>query len=359
MGDLRDYGWDAGWEAVFAQAMAGETAAGCVPARVAGEGQGLYRVVSQAGEHLARLAGRLRHGAAARGELPAVGDWVAVEVRPGEGRATLVRVLPRRTALQRKVAGREVAAQVLAANLDVVFVVTALDRDLNLRRIERYLALAWESGAMPVALLSKADLCPDPAAVRAEVERRAPGAVVHAISALGGAGLDAVRRHLPAGATGVFLGSSGAGKSTLLNALLGTPRMPVGAVRAADGRGRHTTTARELVALPGGGVIVDTPGLREITLWDAEDGLARAFEDVTAIAVRCRFRDCRHRGEPGCAVAAEVAAGRLPEERLANHRKLESELEALAARTDPHARRAAKQRAKALCKAQKRLYRPR
>jgi ribosome biogenesis GTPase len=358
MGNLRDHGWDAGWEAAFHAAMAGATA-GCVPARVTGEGHGLYRVMAESGEHLARLAGRLRHGAAARGELPAVGDWVAVELRPGEARATLLRVLPRRTALQRKRAGREAVPQVLAANLDVVFVVTALDRDLNLRRIERYLALAWEGGALPVVLLSKADLCPDAAAVRAEVAQRVTGVAVHALSVLDGSGTDAVREHLRPGASGAFLGSSGAGKSTLLNALLGSQRMAVGAVRAADGRGRHTTTARELIALPGGGVIVDTPGLREIQLWDAEGGLARAFEDLTALAARCRFRDCRHRGEPGCAVATAVAAGRLPAERLDSHRKLESELQALAARADPRARREAKQRAKALCKAQKRLYRSR
>lgn len=352
---LLGLGWDEGWQARFVEAAT----AGCVPARVSEESQGLYRVLAESGEYLAQLAGRVRHGASGRSDLPAVGDWAAVVPRPGERRATLVHLLPRRTSLARKVAGRELEAQILAANLDIVFVVTSLNRELNLRRLERYLALAWESGAQPVVLLTKSDLCPDPAAIRAEVESRAPGAPVHALSAVSGLGLEALREHLQPGRSAAFIGSSGVGKTTLLNALLGAERLAVGEIRLADDRGRHTTTARQLLALPGGGVVVDTPGMREIQLWESESGLALAFDDLAALAERCRFRDCRHRGEPGCAVAAAVAAGVLPRQRLENYRKMEAELRFLAARDDPRARREDKQRAKAGAKALKKHYRQR
>jgi ribosome biogenesis GTPase / thiamine phosphate phosphatase len=270
-----------------------------------------------------------------------------------------VRRLPRRTALARKAAGRGVEAQVLAANLDTVFVVTSLNRDLNLRRVERYLSMVWESGARPVVLLTKADLRAEPAAAVAEVEARAPGVPVHAVSVVAGSGLAALREHLRPGESAALIGSSGVGKSTLLNWLLGADRLAVGAIRADDDRGRHTTTARQLLVLPDGGVVIDTPGLREVQLWESESGLAQAFDDLAALAARCRFRDCRHGGEPGCAVAAAVAAGSLARERLENHRKLAAEMRSLAARSDPHARREEKQRVKTLCKAQKRMYRDR
>jgi ribosome biogenesis GTPase len=257
---LQELGWDAGWEARFRE----QAMEGCVPARVSEESQGVYRVLAEKREYLARIAGRFRHGAGGRSELPAVGDWVAVAPRPGEGSAPLVRLLPRRTALVRKVAGRTMGAQVLAANLEIVFVVTSLNRELNLRRIERYLALVWESGAQPVVLLTKSDLCPEPAAMCVEVAARAPGVQVHALIAVAGLGLEILREHLQAGRSGAFIGSSGVGKTTLLNALLGADRLAVGAIRAADDHGRHTTTSRQLLVLPGGGVIVDTPGMREV-----------------------------------------------------------------------------------------------
>jgi ribosome biogenesis GTPase len=357
---LQELGWDGAWEARFREEAGGEEAAqGWLPGRVSAESHGLYRVLVEDGEFLAQVAGRVRHGAAGRRGIPAVGDWVAVALRRAQGRASIVRLLPRRTALVRKVAGRAMEVQILAANLDTVFVVTSLNRELNLRRIERYLALAWESGAEPVVLLTKADLCPEPAVVVAEVELRAPGVSVHALSAVAGEGLQAVRGHLRSGRSAAFIGSSGVGKTTLLNALLGAERLAVGAIRGTDDRGRHTTTARQLVVLPGGGVVVDTPGMREIQLWESDSGLAQAFGDLTALAAGCRFRDCRHRGEPGCAVEAALAAGALPQERLENHRKMEAELKFQAARTDEQVRREEKQRVKALCKAQKRLYRER
>jgi ribosome biogenesis GTPase len=353
--DLTELGWNASFEESFC--VVGED--GYVPARVSEESQGLYRVLAEAGEWLAEIAGRLRYEAVNRRDLPAVGDWVAVAPRPAEGRATIVAVLPRRTVLERKAAGRAVEAQVLAANLDLVFVVTSLNQELNLRRVERYLALAWESGAQPVVLLSKADLAADPAALaelQAAVEALAPGVPVLAASATTGSGMASLRGILTRGRTAALIGSSGVGKSTLINALLGEAAHRVGAVRRADDRGRHTTTSRQLSLLPEGGVVIDTPGMRELQLWEADTGLARAFEDLDELARGCRFRDCRHRGEPGCAVERAIAEGTLPRERLENHRKMERELAHLAARADPRIEREEKARIKQLCKAQKRGY---
>jgi len=352
--DLRELGWDSS----FAESFRAAGGDGRVPARVAAESRGLYRLLGEAGEQLAEMSGRLRHGALGRGELPAVGDWVAAAPRGAQGRATIVQVLPRRTALVRKVAGRAIEAQVLAANLDVVLVVAALDRELNRRRLERYLALAWESGALPVVVLSKADLAADAEGVRAEVQGLAPGVPVVASSAATGRGMAELAAALGRGRTAALVGPSGVGKSSLLNALLGEEAQRVGAVREADGRGRHTTTARQMTVLPAGGVVIDTPGLRELQLWDAGDGLARAFEDLDELARQCRFRDCRHRGEPGCAVERAIERGDLAEERLASHRKMEAELRFLEGKGDPRARREDKERVKRLCKEQKRLYRP-
>lgn len=354
--DLRELGWDASFEESF-RAAAGD---GQVPARVAAESRGLYRLIGEAGDWLAAAAGRLRHGAVERGELPAVGDWVAAAPRPGEGRATIAHLLPRRTALVRKAAGRAVEAQVLAANLDAVLVVAALDRRLNRRRLERYLALAWESGAPPVVVLSKADLAANPAdaeVVRIEVESLAPGVPVVVSSATSGRGLPELAAAIGRGRTAALVGPSGAGKSSLLNALLGEAAQRVGAIRQADGRGRHTTTARQMLVLPAGGVVIDTPGLRELPLWAAGEGLSRAFEDLDELARGCRFRDCRHQGEPGCAVRRAIDEGALSHERLENHRKMEAELRFLESKEDPRARRADKERVKRLCKAQKRGYR--
>jgi len=350
--DLRELGWDLSFEESF-RAAAGDG----VPARVAAASRGLYRLLGEDGEWLAEAAGRLRHEAAGQGGLPAVGDWVAAAPRPAEGHATIVGVLPRRTDLVRKAAGRTVEAQVLAANLDAVLVVAALDRRLNRRRLERYLALAWESGALPVVVLSKADLAADAPGARAEVERLAPGVPVVVSSAPAGCGLPELAAAIGRGRTAALVGPSGVGKSSLLNALLGEEAQRVGAIRATDGRGRHTTTARELLVLPQGGVVIDTPGLREIQLWDAEDGLERAFEDLDELARGCRFRDCRHRGEPGCAVRRAIEEGALASERLDNHRKMEAELRFLEGKGDPRARREDKERIKRLCKAQKRGYR--
>jgi ribosome biogenesis GTPase len=322
-----------GWDASFADAFLPFEHDGLVPARVAVEHRSEYVVYTEAGELRAELAGRLRQ----EDERPAVGDWLAVAVRADEGRATIHAVLPRRSAFLRKVAWAETRPQVVAANVDVVFVVCGLDGNYNVRRIERYLTLAWESGAQPVVLLTKADLCEDVAGCVYEVESVAFGIPVHAVSAPHGDGVETVRSYIPHGRTAALLGSSGVGKSTLVNALVGEELLATRDVRD-DGRGRHTTSHRQLVPLPGGGLVLDTPGMRELQLWEGEQGLHTAFEDVEALAAQCRFTDCAHGREPGCAVRAALAGGTLDVERYESWRKLERELERLARKQDARAR---------------------
>ncbi|HOC42642.1 MAG TPA: ribosome small subunit-dependent GTPase A [Thermoanaerobaculales bacterium] len=313
---------------------------GAIPARVAAEHRGAWEVWSQAGSGRAQLAGRLRAELAADG-LPGVGDWVVVKEAPGpDCTAVIEGILERRTVFTRGAAGRESRAQVIAANVDLVFAVCGLDADFNLRRIERYLARIWASGAQPAVVLNKADVCDDVAGRVAEVERHCPGAPVHVTSAVLAHGVAALRATIRDGMTAALVGSSGAGKSTLVNALLGEDRMATGAVRARDGRGRHVTTHRQLVLLPGGGLLLDTPGMRELQLVD-DDGLGSVFGDVAALAARCRYRDCRHDSEPGCAVKEAVAAGELDPTRLDHFRKLEREARAWELRQDEHKRRQA------------------
>jgi ribosome biogenesis GTPase len=329
-----------GWSDFFAEAWAElSPPEGQVPARVVVADPRVLRVRGEEGERLAELSGRLRHAARAPIDRPTAGDWVALRSRPGASRALVDFVLPRRTAFVRRAAGAVTVEQILAANVDTVFLVMGLDRDFNPRRIERALVLAWESGADPVVLLNKADLCDSVDARRSEVELVAPGVPVRVIAAKEGRGLEALSAWLKRGRTVALLGSSGVGKSTIVNRLLGEERLKTREVRESDQRGRHTTTRRELVTLPAGGLLLDTPGLREIQLWGTEDGLASAFEDVLGLASQCRFRDCAHLPEPGCAVRAAVEAGQLPEERLASYHKLLAELRSLEVRQDPLLRR--------------------
>jgi ribosome biogenesis GTPase len=334
-----------GWDSSFAAAVTPFAAEGLTPARVAAEHRDRYVVVGASGVSTsAVLAGRLRHEARSRAELPAVGDWVAVARASTAGDVTSIHaVLPRRTAFTRKVAGDETAAQVVAANVDIALVVTALPHDVNPRRLERYLALAWESGAMPVVVLTKADLAHDLAESITSARVVAPGVDVIALSSVTGDGVDALERVLGPGRTAVLLGPSGAGKSTLVNRLLGSERLRTAEVRD-DGKGRHTTTHRELVRLRGGALLIDTPGMRELQLWDADAGLGAAFSEIYALATECRFKDCRHETEPGCAVLAAVDAGHLPAERLEHWRQLQRELAYLARRQDKVA--AAEERAR-------------
>lgn len=330
---LPSLGWNARIETLFAPFQD----RGLVPARVAREDRDRYTVLDESGARPAELAGRLRHDARTRAELPAVGDWVAL--RPGAASSAVIdAVLPRSSAFVRKVAGETTEEQVVAANVDTVFLVSGLDGDFNPRRVERYLAAAWESGAEPVVVLNKSDLAADLDTRVAEVEAVAPGAAVVPLSALGREGLDALAPWLAPGRTVALIGSSGVGKSTLVNALLGVERQATAAVREDDSRGRHTTSHRELIALPGGALLLDTPGMRELQLWGDEDGLGEAFPDVAALAAECRFRDCRHEQEPGCAVLAAAASGALDAARFESWRKLQRELQWLASRQDARAR---------------------
>jgi ribosome biogenesis GTPase len=319
--DLDDLGWNAG----FADAFARVAADGVEPARVSLEHTHIYRVIAESGERLARVSGRLRHAAAGRADFPAVGDWVAIETPAGGGDARIHAILPRVSRFSRRAAGDPTEEQVVAANIDVVFLVSGLDHDFNPRRIERYLVTAWESGASPVILLNKSDLAGNAAAAVADVSALAQGVPVHAISATHGDAIDRVRGYLARGRTGALLGSSGVGKSSIANALLGEARLRTHDVRESDSRGRHTTTGRQLLVLPGGGILIDTPGMRELQLWETGESVAGAFADIDALAADCRFRDCRHQTEPGCAVRAAVTAGMLPDARLASFHKLQGE----------------------------------
>jgi ribosome biogenesis GTPase len=324
--DLSGLGWT--------PSRAADVPEGCTPARVSRVDRGRLSVLTADAELRVHPGAALYDGSGLSG--PAVGDWVALR---GE---SAVAVLPRTSAFVRTVAGRTSAAQVVAANLDTVLVVDALSGEARLRRVERYLAVAWSSGATPVVVLTKADLCEDVAAVVEQVRDDALGVEVLAVSSITGEGLDAVRALLPAGRTGAMVGPSGVGKSSLVNALSGEPIADTGDIRESDGRGRHTTTARELHLLPGGGLLVDTPGMRELALYDDGDGVDTAYADVAGLAADCRFRDCGHRTEPGCAVAAAIDEGRLDPARYNAWRKLQAEAHRQLLRVDARARAAEK-----------------
>ncbi len=329
---------DWGYHPTFADAYASTPVADSVPARVIEEQRDGYRVMTAAGERRAMASGRLRHQAAEREALPAVGDWVVLGLPPAADQGVIHAVLPRRTALLRKEAGATTTAQVIAANVDHVLLLTSLNSDLEPRRIERYLAAIWESGAAPALVLTKADVCEDPAAPLRALGDVTLGVDVHVVSALSGAGLEALERYTQPGRTIALVGSSGVGKSTLLNALAGEVLQHVNEIRLRDERGQHTTTARRLLRMPSGALWVDTPGMREFGLWSAGDGLAEVFDDVAQLALACRFTDCSHAGEPGCAIAAAIDEGRLEAERLASWLKLQREQAFLERKLDRRAR---------------------
>jgi len=340
-----------GWNERRQHAFAAHASGHAVPARVALEHTHIYRVMSEAGESLARVSGRLRHRAATRADFPAVGDWVVLEPSRGSGDARIVAVLPRHSRFSRRAAGDPTEEQVVAANVDTVFLVTGLDGDFNLRRIERYLLVASESGASSVIVLNKADVPADAAAMAAEVRGVAGAVPVHVVSCHVAGDVNVLKQYLGPGQTAALLGSSGVGKSTIVNRLVGHDLLATREVREWDDRGRHTSTARQLIMLPESGVLIDTPGMRELQLWDAVETMGGTFTDVERIANGCRFRDCRHRQEPGCAVRAAIEGGELALGRLESYHKLQDEQAYQIRQVDQRAQLEERRRWKVLTKA--------
>ncbi len=351
---LRDYGWSG----FFSESLDALQDPGLEPARVIQSGSASPRLMAAGGERRATVAGRLRHPAAGAAGLPVVGDWVAIRSVDDTG-ARIEHVLPRRTKLSRKVPGRASEEQVVAANLDVVLVVMGLDGDFSLRRLERLLTTVLASGVRPVVLLNKLDICPDPPGRLAEVRAVAGDAPVVLLSCLNGDGLGEVREHIGRFETSVLLGSSGVGKSTLINRLMGESVQLTREVRKGDGRGMHTTSHRELFRLPEGGLLIDNPGIRELQLWAGDESLAQAFSDISKLSAACRYRDCAHSSEPGCAVIEGIETGALDPARLEAYRALGLEIHHLRLRQDESARREQKKQWRTAHRGLRRFYRDR
>jgi ribosome biogenesis GTPase len=346
---LDELGWTEARAEAFARATAGKT--DVFPGRIAVEYNQILRVCVDGGEWEAVVSGRLKHKAARRAELPAVGDWVVVRRRGDESRAAVVAVLPRSGYFSRKVAGAVTDEQVVAANVDGAFIVTSLDADFSPRRLERYLLVAREGGVEPVVLLTKPDVCTDVPARVAEAVQVAGSAPVLVVSPNSGEGMTDVVALVTRGRTYVLLGSSGVGKSTIVNRLVGQEVRRTREVRVEDAKGRHTTTHRELVEVPTGGWLIDTPGMRELQLWEVNDGLRQSFDDVEALAGGCHFSDCRHLDEPRCAVKDAVESGELDADRLASYQALQRELRQLEAQQSERLRLEDRRRGKIMSKA--------
>lgn len=330
-----------GWSDFFKKYFEPFAEQGFIPARVACEKKYLYIVYCENGEFDAEVSGKFRFDARAPSDFPAVGDWVAITMREDENKAIIHSLLPRRTCFSRKVAGTKTEKQILAANIDIVFLVSGMDREFNVRRIERYLTLCYNSDFKPVILLNKSDLCTDIEEKVREVESVAFKVSIHPMSALRNTNVEMLRTYLTSGTTAVFFGSSGVGKSTIINRLLGEERQIVRSTSTSTGKGKHVTVHRELIPIPTGGLIIDTPGMRELQLWGDEDNLKASFKDIEAFAQHCRFRDCRHKNEPGCAVKKAIREGILAVEHYKNYLKLKKELLFLATRrkeTFPHSK---------------------
>ena len=332
--NLQQFGWDAGFKEQFDELRPDQS---CLPARVIYAQRQMYTVVSEYGEHRAKVRGSLRHHAHVPGDFPTAGDWVGIRLDlqdcADNGTAIIHYVLPRRTWLSRKAPGTKVEEQLICANVDRVFLVSGLDRDFNLRRIERYLSAVYEGGAQPVIVLNKVDLCQNLETRMSDIAGVAFDLPTICTNALSGEGLDRLDPYLEQGKTVAFVGSSGAGKSTLINALLGRNAQATRELRS-DGKGRHTTTHRELFLIPGRGMVIDNPGMRELQLWAREQAAGDTFAEIEGLAAKCRFGDCSHGGEPGCAVQQQIAAGKLDPKRLQSYLKQKRELEQLA-QTEP------------------------
>ncbi|UFU01145.1 ribosome small subunit-dependent GTPase A [Radiobacillus kanasensis] len=325
--------------------------------RVSSEFKGMYKVLAENGELLAEISGKLKFQANERQDYPAVGDWVVLSVREEEGKATIHAILPRKSKFSRKVAGHTTEEQIVATNIDTIFLVQSLNNDFNPRRIERYLIMAWESGANPVIVLSKLDLCEDLEDKILEVENVAFGVPIHPVSSKERIGIDALYEYVSPGETVALLGSSGVGKSSLINTLVGDEVMSVKEVREDDDRGRHTTTHRELIPIPSGGILIDTPGMRELQLWESEHSMEQSFEDISALSDQCKFRDCTHNQEPGCAVKEAIQNGTLKQDRLDSYFKLQRELEYLERKADKRAQLQEKERWKKIAGDRTRIHR--
>jgi ribosome biogenesis GTPase len=335
-----------GWNDFYKSHYGSYNNKACIPARIARVHRNLFIVLSERGQMEAQIAGKLRHDTYYKSGLPVIGDWVVIKVPHKSDRAIIKTILPRKSSFSRKAvtvgakksSGGRTEEQVLAANVDFVFLISGLDNDFNIRRIERYVTASWDSGASPVVILNKVDLCVNPEDKIDEVQNAVFGVPVHTISAADGTGIEALDQYLKRGITISLLGSSGVGKSSIINRLYDEEILKVGALRKSDGRGRHTTTWREMILMPQGCIIIDTPGIRELQLWADEESLKETFDDIEALAAQCRFNDCKHESEPGCAIIAAMEDGSLDKARFKNYLKLQREILHMAVRKDYRAR---------------------
>ncbi|KIL52582.1 GTPase RsgA [Jeotgalibacillus alimentarius] len=349
MNTLTKLGWNNDW-----QEKAGSS--DLTPARIITEYKNLYKIQTDTSIYLAEVTGKFRHQATVREDFPAVGDWVMVSTPSGEGHAMIQRILERTSKFSRKAAGDLTNEQIVAANIDIAFLVMSLNHDFNLRRLERYLIAAWESGANPVVVLSKADLCDNSDEKAEEAASAAMGVPVLVTSAYNGTGLDELNSHIDEGMTVAVMGSSGVGKSSIINALIGENKMLVNDIREDDSKGKHTTTHRELIMLPDKGVIIDTPGMRELQLWESDSRITHGFQDVEALAEHCQFRDCQHETEPGCAIRQAIEDGELEQERYHSYVKLQKELAYIERKTDMREQLLEKKKWKKISQLQKSHY---